>query len=109
MCKSDCIKEARIGRTLYYTYSNYVSHCHPWNYEDHAFECQIYQWGVEKLFQNSYEAINRELKFYIEYWGNFNIKNKSQLSKAVFLAKYISLDLYDEDLNKIFIIDLITE
>ena len=34
-----------------------------------------------------------------------NIKSKSQLSKATFLAKYGSMDLYDEDLKKIFIID----
>ena len=34
-----------------------------------------------------------------------NIKNKSQVSKAMFLAKYSSLALYDEEQNKRFIID----
>ena len=41
---------------------------------------------------------------YIEEWEKMHIKNKSQASKAMFLAKYVSLDLYDEDLKKIFII-----
>ena len=36
---------------------------------------------------------------------NLNFKNKSQLSCTMFLAKYGSLDLYDEYLEKIFIID----
>ena len=34
-----------------------------------------------------------------------HIKNKSQVSKAIFIAKYGSLALYDEYLEKIFIID----
>ena len=34
-----------------------------------------------------------------------NIKNKRQLLCNTFLEKYNSLDLYDEDLEKIFIID----
>ena len=34
-----------------------------------------------------------------------NIKIKSQVSKSMFLEKYFSLDLYDEDLKKRFIID----
>ena len=37
--------------------------------------------------------------------GKMNIKNKIQVSKDTFLEKYGSLDLYDEDLKKIFIID----
>ena len=37
--------------------------------------------------------------------GENHIKNKSQVSKTMFLEKYGSLDLYDEDLEKIFIID----
>ena len=42
---------------------------------------------------------------YIEEWGKTHIKKNSQVSKAIFLAKYGSLDLYDEDLKEIFIID----
>ena len=34
-----------------------------------------------------------------------HIKNKSQVSKAIFLVKYVSLALYDEDLKRRFIID----
>ena len=45
------------------------------------------------------------MKLYIEDWEIINIKNKSQLSCTMFLAKYFSLALYDEDLEKIFIID----
>ena len=60
--------------------------------------------GVWEVFQSSDETIIGELKLYIEDWETFNIKNKSQLSCTMFLAKYGSLDLYDEDLEKIFII-----
>ena len=62
---SACIEEASIGRTLSHTYSKDVSHSHSWNDEDHAFDYQLDQWGVEKLFCNSDEGITRELKFYI--------------------------------------------
>ena len=37
--------------------------------------------------------------------GKLNIKNKSQLSRTMFLSKYGSMYLYDEDLEKRFIID----
>ena len=50
------------------TDTKYGSHSHSWNDEDHAFGYQLYQWGVEKLFQNSYEVITRDLKLYIEDW-----------------------------------------
>ena len=102
--KSACTEESRIGRTLSHTDSKYGSHIHSWNDEDHTFDYQLYQWGVEKLFQDSDEAIIRELKFYIEDWGKLNIKNKSQLLCAMFIEKYGILDLYDEDMEKIFII-----
>ena len=45
------------------------SQSHFWNDEDHALEYQLDQWGVEKLFQNSYEVV-RELKNYIEEGAN---------------------------------------
>ena len=90
---SVCIEEAKIGRNLSHTDSKYGSHIHSWNDEDHAFDYQLDQWGVEKLFPNEDEAITRELKIYIEEWGKTHIKNKSQVSKAMFLAKYGSLAL----------------
>ena len=62
---SFCIEYASIGRNLSHTDSKYGSHSHTWNDEDHAFDYQIHQWGVDKLFQNSYEVIIRELKLYI--------------------------------------------
>ena len=93
-----CNEEARIGRNLSHTDNKDGSQSHFQNDEDHAFDYQLDQWGVEKLFQNSDEAITRALKFYIEEWGKKHIKNKSQVTKAMFLAKYISLDLYGENL-----------
>ena len=42
---------------------------------------------------------------YIEEWEKTHIKNKSQVSKAMFLEKYGSLALYDEYMEKRFIID----
>ena len=45
------------------------------------------------------------MKFYIENRGKLNIESKRQLSCTMFIAKYFSLALYDEDLKKRFIID----
>ena len=67
---SACIEKARIGRNLSHTDSKYGSHSHSWNDEYHAFDYQLDQWGVEKLFQNSDEAITRELKLCVEDWEN---------------------------------------
>ena len=47
----------------------------------------------------------RELKLYIEDREKLHIKNKRQLLCTMFLEKYGSIDLYDEDLDKIFIIE----
>ena len=102
---SACIEETSIGRTISQIDSKYGSHSHSWKDQEHAFDYQLYQWGVYKLFQNSDEALIRELKLYIEDKEKFNIKNKSQLSYTMFLAKYDILDIYDEDLEKRFIID----
>ena len=63
---SDCIEKARIGRTPSHTDSKDGSHSHSWNDEYHAFDYQLYQWGVEKLFHNSDKTITRELKLYKE-------------------------------------------
>ena len=60
-----CIEESRIGRTLSHTYNKDGSNSHSWNDEDHAFNYQLDQWGLEKLFRNSDELIIGELKFYI--------------------------------------------
>ena len=76
--KSDCVEEASNGRTLSHTDSKYGSHSHSWNDEDHTFDYQLDQWYFQRLFQNSDEAITRELKLYIEDLEKSNIKNKSQ-------------------------------
>ena len=78
--KSVCIEEASIGSNISHTDSNNGSHSHTWNDEDHAFDYQLDQWGVEKLFQNADEAITREFKMYIEEWKKNHIKNKSQIN-----------------------------
>ena len=103
--KSSYIEESRIGRNLSRTDIKYGSQSHSWNYEYHAFDYQLDQWDVDKLFQNSDEVIIRELKVYIEHWGTLHINDKRQLLCTMFLAKYVSLDIYDEDPEKIFIID----
>ena len=45
------------------------------------------------------------MKIYVEYGEQLNTKNKSKLSRTMFLAKYDSLALYDEGTEKILIID----
>ena len=42
---------------------------------------------------------------YIEDWEKLNIRNESELSCTMFLAKVVSLDQYDEELGEIFIVD----
>ena len=66
MYKSACIEEERIGRTISHKDSKDGSHSQTWNDEDHDFDYQLDQWGIEKLFQNSDESITRGLKLYIE-------------------------------------------
>ena len=55
-----CIVKERFERTLSNTDSKKGSHSHSWNDEYHALDYQLYQWGVEKLFQNSNEVIIRD-------------------------------------------------
>ena len=63
---SACIEESRIGKTISHTQSKDGSLSRYWNDDNHAFNYQLYQRCVEKLFQNSDEVIIRELKFYFE-------------------------------------------
>ena len=65
---SACIEQAWTGSTISHKDSKDGSHSQYWNDEDHAFDYQLDQWGVENLFQNTDEAITRELKLYIEEW-----------------------------------------
>ena len=66
--KSACIEEARILSTLYRIDIKDGSRSYSCNDEYHTFDYQLDQWGVEKLCQDSDEAIIKELKFYIEDW-----------------------------------------
>ena len=66
----DCIEEASVGSNISQTDSKDGSHSYSWNDAEHSFDYQLYQWGDEKLIQNSYEVIIRELKLYIEDWYN---------------------------------------
>ena len=47
------IEESSIERTFYHTDKKDGSHIHSWNDEDDAFDYQLNQWGVEKMFHNS--------------------------------------------------------
>ena len=76
---SACIEEERIGRSLSRTYTNNGSHSHTCNDGYQAFDYQLDQWGVDKLFPNEDEAITRELKTYMEEWEKTHIKNNSQV------------------------------
>ena len=86
---SACIEEERMGRNISHTDSKDSSHSHSWNDEDHAFDYKLDQWGVEKLFQNSDEAITRELKLYIEEWGKCISRTRSKYQKPCFLQNMV--------------------
>ena len=65
MYTSACIEEARIGSNLSYTDIKDGSHSHTWNNEDHAFACQLDQWGVEKFFLLKNDCYRRMRIVYI--------------------------------------------
>ena len=85
----ECIEEARIGRTLSHTDSKDGSHIHSWNDYDHYFDYKLDQWGVENLFQNSYELITRDLKFYIEEREKLISRPRSKYQKPRFLPNML--------------------
>ena len=53
MYTSAYIEEEIIVRTISHTYSKYGSHSHYWNDEDHVFDYQLDQWGVDNFFHNT--------------------------------------------------------
>ena len=83
------IEEESIVRTLSHTDSKDGSYSHSWNDEDHAFGYQLYQWDVEKLFQNSDEAITSELKLYIEEWENRTSRTRSKYQNPCLLQNMV--------------------
>ena len=48
---------------------------------------------------------NQIVKIAYRRLGKLKIKNESELSFTMFLAKVVSLDQYDEELGEIFIVD----
>ena len=84
-----CIEEARIGMTLYHTDSNDGSHIHTWNDEDQAFDYQLYQGGVDKLFMNAYEAITRELKCILKNGKKIISRIRAKYQKPCFLQNRV--------------------
>ena len=44
---------------------------HAWNEEDDAFDKQLEKWGARKVFSDHSKPVKRELRDYIEDWGNF--------------------------------------
>ena len=90
MYTSACIEELRILGTLSHTDSKYGSRSNSWNYEDHAFDYQLDQWGVEKLLQNSDEAITTELKVYIKDWKNRISRTRANFNVPHFLQNVVA-------------------
>ena len=86
----DCIEEATIVRNIYHTDSKYGSYSYSWNHEDHTFNYQLDQWGVDKLFHNPDEEIIRELKLYIEGWGNSHQEQEPSIKSHVYCKIWYS-------------------
>ena len=102
---SACIESARIekyqaDKQLYDNIS-----IHIWNEEDDAFDHQLDEWGVDRVFSEHPEPVKRELRAYIEDWENFYMKKDDQRYRTRFLAKYGGLSLYDIDTEKRYSID----
>ena len=105
LCIHLTVLNKQLSERLYLKNILTIVHTVTLGHDDYqAFNYQLDQWGVENVFHNHDESITRELKMYIKEWEKMNIKNKSQVSKTIFLAKYGSLAIYDEDLEKRFII-----
>ena len=60
------LKKERIVKLYQTQIVMMVLHSHCWSDEDHAFDYQLYQWSVDKLFQTSGKLIIRQLKLYVE-------------------------------------------
>ena len=86
---SVCIEEEGIVMDLYQIESKDGSHSHYWNDEDHAFEYQLDQWGVEELFHNSYEVIISELKLHFENWENWISRTRANYHLPCFLLNMV--------------------
>ena len=66
---------------------------------------KIEKWGVEKVFSNQSESVTRELRAYIEDWGELSMKKNDKRTCTQLLAKYGGLYLYDIDFDRICSID----
>ena len=61
--------------------------------------------GVDKVITDKLESLTRDLGRYVEDCEREQIKKTDQRSCAKFMEKYGTLDLYDEDLKKRYIIE----
>ena len=43
---------------------------HTWNEDDDDFYQQLEEWFLGKVFSDQPEPVTRELRAYIEYWGD---------------------------------------
>ena len=96
-------RSKRKVRTISHKDSKDGSHSHSWNDEDHAFNHQLYQWGVDKLFHNSDEAIIRDLKLYIEDWEMWISRTRANYHVLRFLQNMLvwiyTMNIWRKDLS----------
>ena len=102
---SACIESARIekyqaDKKLYDNIS-----IHSWNEQDDAFDQQLDKWGLDRVFSEHSEPVKRELRAYIEDWGEMPMNKDYQRYRTRFLANYGGLSIYDIDSEKRYFID----
>ena len=78
---------------------------HTWNEEYDAFYKQLDKWCVGKLFSDQSEPVKRDMRSYIEDWGELSMKKNYQVNCTRFLDKYGRLSLYNIDFRKRYSID----
>ena len=67
---SACIESARIEQYHSDKQLNDIFSSRTWNDEDNAFDHQLDKWCVERVFVEHSEPVKRDLRDYIENWGN---------------------------------------
>ena len=85
---SACIESAIIEQ--YHSNKQLYDNCssRTWNEEDDVFDNQLDKWGVDRVFSEHSEPVKRELRSYIEDWGNLSMNKDDQRFRNRLLAKY---------------------